>query len=385
MAEGKKPTYIEGVGWRYETEHSMLRRMVGHDYHSRCIYMITMTTEGRQPVLGNLRWTAGAPEDAWVERTPLGDEVAKCWAAIPSHYVGVTAFPLMVMPDHVHGILFVTKEQECHLGQIVKGFKVGCNKALRTIREGAVMCSETMSPKTGQAATQATGQTVGQKANQSTMESNSPSKKDRHPDHGMLFAPGYQDSVLMGKGQLDNMFNYIAQNPYRLAMKKENPDLFRIVHKIEVQGHTFVAIGNRWLLNRPDRLQVRCHNNTTEKNLRLIERQKEYFLDRGKKGGVIVSPCISVGEKEVARAALDAGVPLVVILENGFPPMYKPPGKYFEACAKGLLLMLAPWPYHMEKRKITRAQCLELNDMAYRLSTEPWSKKIEEIVDADFV
>ncbi len=28
----KKPKYIEGTGWRYETEHSMTRRMQDHDY-----------------------------------------------------------------------------------------------------------------------------------------------------------------------------------------------------------------------------------------------------------------------------------------------------------------------------------------------------------------
>ena len=39
--------------------------------------MLTMTTEGRQPVLGNLTWTAGKPEDARVERTPLGEEDAE--------------------------------------------------------------------------------------------------------------------------------------------------------------------------------------------------------------------------------------------------------------------------------------------------------------------
>ena len=84
----------------------------------------------------------------------------------------------------------------------------------------------------------------------------------------------------------------------------------------------------------------------------------------------MVSPCISAGEKEIARAVLDANLPLIVILENGFPPMYKPSGKYFEACASGLLLMLAPWQYHMEKRTITRTQCLEFNEMARLLSTE---------------
>lgn len=347
--------------------------------------MITITTEGRRPILGTLKWTTGHPEDAHVERTPLGDEVAKCWTAISTHYHGVEPFPLMVMPDHVHGILFVTRGTECHLGQIVKGFKTGCNKAMRSL---GVAYSETMSRKartgmgmeartgTGMEARTGMGMETGQETGKQMKLVAAP-KKNKHPEHGFLFAPGYQDSILMSKGQLDRMFNYIADNPYRLAVKRENPNLFRVVSELNVEGMTFAAIGNRWLLNKPLRMQVRCHNNTTPENLRLIEKQKEYFLDKGRKGGVIVSPCISAGEREVARAALDAEVPLVVILENGFPPMYKPPGKYFEACAKGLLLMLAPWPYHMERRSITRNQCLALNDMAYKLSTEPWTPDLE--------
>lgn len=155
-------------------------------------------------------------------------------------------------------------------------------------------------------------------------------------------------------------------------------DLFQVVGSITIAGTTFAAIGNRWLPDRPVRMQVKCHNNNTVANLRLIERQKAYFLDKGGKGGIVVSPCISAGEKEIARATLEANQPLIVILENGFPPMYKPPCKYFEACAKGLLLMLAPWPYHMEKRTITRHQCLELNDMARSISTEPWTQELEQ-------
>ena len=38
MAE-KKPTYTEGIGWRYETEHSMTRRMQDHDYQSRPLHL----------------------------------------------------------------------------------------------------------------------------------------------------------------------------------------------------------------------------------------------------------------------------------------------------------------------------------------------------------
>lgn len=241
-----------------------------------------------------------------------------------------------------------------------------------------------------------------------------------------LFAENFQDTILTHEGQLETMLKYVDDNPKRAMTKRQNPELFKVVRELKVRAMqpramqprtmqpscneqdqqprgtgqnlpsstgrnrpagmsglgelgslTFAAIGNQWLLERGVRMQVRCHNNTTPENLQLIARQKEYFLDRGKKGGVVVSPCISAGEKEIARAALDAKQPLIVILENGFPPLYKPPGKYFEACAEGLLLMLAPWPYHMEKRTITRQQCLALNDMAAAISNEPWTQELE--------
>lgn len=355
---------------KHEAKHSMLRRMIGHDYQGRCIYMITLTTEGRKPILGTLRWTKGHPEDAFVERTQLGEEVAKCWVAIESHYHGVKSLALQIMPDHIHGILFVTQDMERHLGHMINGFKVGCNRAFR---------AQQVSPSEDTSLQVQSCEALPHL----TKHPSSPyqgANHPKHPHHGLLFSPGFQDSILFRKGQLDNMFNYIAQNPFRLAMKRENPELFRIVSNLQINGMNFAAIGNRWLLNRPMRLQVRCHNNKTPQNLDLISKQKSYFLNRGTTGAVIVSPCISDGEKAIAREALDAHVPLIVILENGFPPMYKPPGKYFQACADGLLLMLAPWPHHTEKRTITRSQCLELNAMAKSISSEPWSDEMERIV-----
>ena len=379
----KRPKYIEGVGWRYETEHSMTRRMEEHDYQSRSIYMITMTVADRKPLLGSVRWTAADGSDAHLEASMLGAEVERCWYEIPKHYPEVKVLAFQLMPDHVHGLLFVTREMEVHIGKVLKGFKIGCSRAWWQLSEGegaGGSCPLNYNSTNGTAATNATAgtnATGGTAATNGTAANATGGPKDKER-RAPLFSPGYQDSVLMGKGQLEHMFRYIEDNPRRLAIKRMKPDLFCVVDNLTVAGHTFAAIGNRWLLDRPVRMQVRCHNNTRPENLKLIERQKEYFLNRGSKGGVIVSPCISPGEKEVARAALDAGVPLVVILENGFSPMYKPPGKYFEACAKGLLLMLAPWPYHMERRTISRAQCLALNDMAYSLCTDPWTPELEE-------
>lgn len=342
----------------------MKRRRQGHDYQGRRIYMVTLSVEGRRPLLGHLAYREGNDEP-YIEPTPLGQAVEQQWQGIPHYYPEVKMLAFQLMPDHIHGLLFVTRHSRAHLGQIVNGFKVGCNRAYRQIVLRQVHYPEAEPQETPL-------------PHETPLPQETPLPRPKHPDHGLLFETGYQDSILTLDGQLAHMFRYIADNPRRLAIKRANPNLFRVVRDLAVGGRSYAAIGNHWLLEWPTRLQVRCHNNNTPDNLRLIEKQKVWLMDRGRHGGVLVSPCIAPGEREIARAALDAGLPLIVILENGFPPMYKPPGMYFEACAKGLLLMLTPWPYHADRRAITRQQCLELNAMAQEISNVPWTIEQEE-------
>lgn len=399
----KRPRYIEGIGWRYETEHSMTRRMQDHDYQSRCIYMLTLALADRsQPLLGHLGLDAQGK--AMLTPSALGYAVAREWYALEKDYPQLWIMRVQLMEEHLHVVLFVKEKLPKHLGKLVGIVKNRSNKHYWQ----ALTAQGRLAPK--------------------GMQTPPP-----------LFAENFQDTILTHEGQLETMLQYVDDNPKRAMMKRQNPELFKVVRELRVNtmlsverctqtaanptnsearlpssnehnppkslsgkhnppeslsgkqnppeslsglcelgSLTFAAIGNHWLLERGVRMQVRCHNNTTPENLKLIERQKEYFLDRGQKGGVVVSPCISAGEKEIARAVLEAKQPLIVILENGFPPLYKPPGKYFDACAEGLLLMLAPWPYHMERRTITRQQCLALNDMAAAISNEPWTQEQEQ-------
>ena len=85
-------------------------------------------------------------------------------------------------------------------------------------------------------------------------------------------------------------------------------------------------------------------------------------------GAVLVSPCISHGEKEVMGCAFEAGYPIILLLENGFSPYQKPSGRQFDACSEGRLLLVAPWPHHDDYRKITRAQCEALNALSRDIS-----------------
>lgn len=133
----KQPKYIEGVGWRYDTEHSMNRRMAEHDYQSRSIYMITMTVTDRMPLLGSVQWTADDAHDACLSASRLGAEVERCWYEIPEHYPEVKVLAFQLMPDHVHGLLFVKHEMEVHIGKVLKGFKIGCSRAWWSLIEAA--------------------------------------------------------------------------------------------------------------------------------------------------------------------------------------------------------------------------------------------------------
>lgn len=125
----------------------MKRRCDEHDYTERGIYMITMSTEGRKPLFGTLRGNPLATEGndkPQVILSPLGEHVRTCWQDIPSYYPKVKIIKLCIMPDHIHGVLFVKEKIPYHLGTIINGFKAGTRKAARELG----IITATMSPST---------------------------------------------------------------------------------------------------------------------------------------------------------------------------------------------------------------------------------------------
>ena len=79
---------------------------------------------------------------------------------------------------------------------------------------------------------------------------------------------------------------------------------------------------------------------------------------------VMVSPFISPDEKQVMQVLLKEQRLFILLTDNGFRDYYKPTDTLFGACAAGRLLILSPWPYDGEKRHISRADCVALNEMA---------------------
>lgn len=353
-----------------EKKASMKRRDDHHDYCERRMYMITLEIEGRRPLFGHLEGDPfspiGSSDGPHIELSLLGKAVRDEWLGIPRYFPQIEVKGVQMMPDHMHGILFVKEQLPVHLGQVISGFKAGCRKAEKALIAAAEPHPTEKTAKAMEGAPQATGK----RALSSQQETALPLQSARGPlqaptqVYRPLFAKGYNDLILRSYDELPAWQNYLHDNPRRLLMKRARPEWLRPFFGLQIGQHSFSGIGNRALLTAAKRKAVRVSRRLTEQE---IAREVERYMEEARQGTVLVSPAISPGEKRVMRAAFDAGLPTIVIMENGFTPLSKPHGEQFYACGQGTLLMLSPWEHHNEKRLLTAAQCTQMNLMALEL------------------
>ena len=328
-----------------EKKTSMKRRSSMHDYHTQRFYMITLAVRGRCPVLGRLVHGTSACDDARIELSKMGQVVADEWAGISHYYPQVGVIAGQVMPDHFHGILYVREDVPFHLGQVIKGFKLGCNKKLKLILGEAAM----ESPLAGE----------GSDSLRSFAAILSQSKGGYS-----LWEDGYNDLILHNYSTLNKWKAYIQDNPRRLAIRRLHPDYFKVRFGLTIAGQEYAAIGNRFLLEQPELVQVQLSRHLYDSE---IGQRKQQLLQKARKGAVLVSPAISKGEQLVMRAALDEHLPLIFLTAWGFNEFSKPGHQFFEACAEGRLLLLAPWAHQNERIPLTREMCMTLNGMVEQI------------------
>lgn len=390
-----------------DTRHSMKRRCPWHDYHGKGTYMLTLVVEGRMPLLGRLAGRLDArPGDGDAPKvmlSELGAAIAK--EEIPKihkYYPQVEVWRVCIMPDHIH--LIVRVKEDLRGGQAIEslGTEARGGQASALTRGANFALTE----GANFAQTEGANQALANEATRALKGEGTPTlaRKEAAGSIGMtakrekemgslgmvikgfkmgcnkaywriygmntaprkgLFELGYNDKVLLHEKQLEGWKKYLDDNPRRLMVKRMNPELFTVMQNKEVVGRRCQMVGNCFLLDIPDKVAVVVHRRYSEEELR---RLREEWLACGERGGVLVSAAISTKEKEVLREAMNRGYRIVLLRENGFPRLYKPCGESFDACSEGLLLQISPWDYHMEKKTITREQCLELNEMAERIA-----------------
>ena len=316
------------------------KRSHRNNYHGRGIYMLTLCTEGRLPLLGHL--TGESPETASIVPTLLGEAVLKCWENIPalqkmfaqkkSERTGrrckrdLSLVACQLMPDHFHGILFVRSEMDIAVGDVVRGFMVGCTKAYNESLSTPLSGGQPLKP---------------------------------------LWEKGYHDRLLLHAGQLQNMIAYVKDNPRRLMLKKTHPGCFAVQRDVQWDGHCFSAVGNLRLLDYPlHAVHVRSHFSDEE--------ARDYMngcIFAARKGAALIGAFISPKEKQVREAALKEGLPVICLVSQGFSEYYKPIGGFMDACSHGLMLFLTETSEETGSRKgITREECKTLNALAEEMA-----------------
>jgi REP element-mobilizing transposase RayT len=90
-------------------------RLQGYDYGQNGAYFITICTKNRIHYFGEMIQSTGDVETqnfASLQMTPIGVVSNEYWEKIPEHFPFVVVDEFVVMPNHVHGILVISKETQ---------------------------------------------------------------------------------------------------------------------------------------------------------------------------------------------------------------------------------------------------------------------------------
>ncbi len=330
------------------TIHLMLRRCPNWNYRGTGCYMLTIVfNDWSRPVLGRLAFDQ--PE---IELSELCQRIKAHFRRITEFAPQIEVLDVQMMPEHLHGVLRVKAALPKPLGECLRGFKIEATKIARELGCPGI-----------DAGTRGSG----------------------------LFADGFTDTTLFDEIALVRALAYLRDNPRRLWIKHAHPEFFTRSTDFSWKSPRgeelhFMAVGNRALVNAPLLLQVQCsrrdfayardaegkidHEQPPRIASAVFAGKCESFLATTAHGAVMVSSCISEGEREIVRLALRHGARVVALKNKGFSPLFKPSGELFDYCAQGWLLLIAPahWPYLPGKKPMTRGNACTLNRIAQLLS-----------------
>ena len=330
------------------------RRSQYCNYAGRGIYLITLCTEGRRPLLGKL--CSDSPARAHIRPSELGREVLRCWEAIPAIQRDLAAqkslrthttchreielLGCQLMPDHFHGIIFIQQPMDIPLGQVVWGFMAGTTKAYHAMIESAIT------------------PTVRQHLETVLRSAYLPTSQP-------LWEKGFHDRPLTRKGQLQTMIAYLHDNPRRLFVRRHSARVFELRRGVQVGAQVFDAMGNHTLLQRPlHAVHVRR---------RFTDAERRAYMNNcilaARQGRVLVGAFISEYEQQVRAVALREGHAVIQLTPDLLTDYYKPSGELFDACGRGQVLLLSQrTTLDSFSRRITRAECNTLNTLAEEMA-----------------
>jgi REP element-mobilizing transposase RayT len=179
-------------------------RYEGYDYSQLGYYFVTICTAGREMYFGeviseNCLDYNGDISDASVALTEMGKIANKFWLEIPRHFPNVILDEYIIMPNHVHGIIIIDKNRR--------------DEAMPRLYEGDFPQMSKISPKP-----QSLSVIVGSYKSICTKIININFLKS-----DFSWQPRFYDRIIRHEEELNNIRNYIINNPIKWALDRNNP------------------------------------------------------------------------------------------------------------------------------------------------------------------
>lgn len=365
-------------------------------------FFVTLNTRDSSPILSTVigrldveDGNQGAPRCLY---SSLGEKVMECWKRIPEFYPMVKVLGAEVMPEHFHGLLYIQGGGKVHLGQIIRGFMIGCTHAYwdrlgiewrvapgvittdyRDIDHARSFCGPALFVRGHNDVEALTPEQVEIKKQYLRGQARKRLIKgwlhDRFKVHRNCNSRGWTDDALR-QGLLADWFLAHDSKKLDIALQIINTRINRTPSLSNPSTSTLSNplpkpvldfIGNKELLAADRKLPLICHR----ADAAFFEQQKESVLAEARKGAVIVSAFISPKEREILKILLSEQLPVIEIMDNGFSNRYKPVGTAFYACGENRLVQISPWNYIFQKDvKVTREMCMIMNQLSLVITKE---------------
>ena len=199
--------------------HRRSIRLKGYDYSQAGAYYVTIVTWHRELLFGEI-------VNKEMRLNPFGEIVQKWWREIPTHFPNTETGAFVIMPNHVHGIIFIVerrgavsvpRDNQNHNKMDLFELK---NKPLEQGDEINKNVSASMGGETPPLRVPTLGQVVAYFKYQSTKEMNT---VENAGTVTKFWQRNYYEHIIRNENDLKNKTDYIESNPLLWDEDDENP------------------------------------------------------------------------------------------------------------------------------------------------------------------
>ena len=187
-----------------ERHHRKSIRLQGYDYSKAGAYFVTMCSQDRECLFGEI-------VEGKMHLNDAGRLVLDEWEALAIRFPGIELDAFVVMPNHVHGVIVIGsgKDEE---GDAIQGDAIQGDHKGRPYGEFSTQNIPTL------------GDVIGALKSRVTLEYIRGVKEGRFPGfRGKLWQRNYYEHIIRNEDSLNRIKLYIASNPANWESDNDNP------------------------------------------------------------------------------------------------------------------------------------------------------------------